>query len=449
MTLTDTFSLSWRNLRQSKLRTCLTTLGVAIGIASLAGMVSLGVGLQEQLTSRFVQSGVFDTITVTSSAVGGIRGPGGLRGGQGGQGDDSAPPRQLEPASIEEIRALEHVRDVYPSVRFPVEASVEAAGSKQGFAASGVPMSSKGEGVFQTFSHGGFFSSESAAECMLSLDAARRINRDNPGSLVGSVLKMTYAASQSSPLAGAAAGEFQIRRVERDCTLVGIVERSGGGLIPGDGGLLLPLPLALSIDAEIVTNAQSMLRQSNEPRRFSTLTVKVDQPQNTQDVQDSIRRLGYTVFSASDALAGARNAFIILDIVLGLVGSIALAVSSLGIVNTMVMSILERTREIGIMKAIGAGNRDIRRIFLLEASAIGLLGGALGIALGWLVGKAINLGANLYIQNQGGTPGTIFSLPLWLVAGSIGFSILVSLAAGIYPAARAARLDPIQALRHD
>jgi putative ABC transport system permease protein len=160
--------------------------------------------------------------------------------------------------------------------------------------------------------------------------------------------------------------------------------------------------------------------------------------------------LGYSVFSVSDALAGAKNAFIVLDIVLGLIGSIALAVSSLGIVNTMVMSILERTREIGIMKAIGAGNVDVRRIFLIEASVIGLLGGALGIALGWIVGQLINLGANIYIRSQGGTDGiSLFSLPLWLSAGAIAFSILVSLVAGSYPASRAARLDPIHALRHD
>jgi putative ABC transport system permease protein len=101
------------------------------------------------------------------------------------------------------------------------------------------------------------------------------------------------------------------------------------------------------------------------------------------------------------------------------------------------------------MKAIGASNDDIRRIFLIEASIIGLLGGVLGIALGWSVGRIINFGANVYIRSQGGTPGTLFSLPLWLVSGAIVFSIFVSLAAGSYPASRAARLDPIRALRHD
>jgi putative ABC transport system permease protein len=115
----------------------------------------------------------------------------------------------------------------------------------------------------------------------------------------------------------------------------------------------------------------------------------------------------------------------------------------------MVMSILERTREIGVMKAIGGSDADVRKIFLIEASAIGLMGGAAGIALGWVVGRIANFGANIYIERQGGTAGDLFSMPPWLIGGAIGFSLLLSLLAGSYPANRAARLDPIQALRHD
>jgi putative ABC transport system permease protein len=101
------------------------------------------------------------------------------------------------------------------------------------------------------------------------------------------------------------------------------------------------------------------------------------------------------------------------------------------------------------MKAIGGSDGDVRRIFLIEASAIGCLGGIAGVALGWAVGRIVNFGANIYIQQQGGPVGNLFSLPFWLVGGAIAFSIAISLIAGSYPAGRAAKLDPIKALRHD
>ena len=197
------------------------------------------------------------------------------------------------------------------------------------------------------------------------------------------------------------------------------------------------------------SHLQALFRGPTQGKSYGSATVKVTQARFTEDVENQIKEMGFMAFSLNDALKGAKRAFIILDIVLSLIGSIALAVSSLGIVNTMVMSILERTREIGIMKAIGGSDADVRRIFLVEASAIGGMGGLAGVALGWLVGRVINFGANVYIRSQGGPTGNLFSLPLWLIGGAIGFAFAVSLIAGSYPASRAARLDPIRALRHD
>jgi len=460
MNFADTMGLSMRNLRQSRLRTLLTTLGVSIGIASLAGMVSLGVGLQEQIVGRFMQSGVFDTLTVTSRSLlgpiadfggrGNARGGGIIRGRRGV--DSNTPPGpKLDDAAIKQIAALEHVREVYPEVRFPVE--ITMGDFVQTATVAGVPMSIKGEGAFQTISHGGFFTSDSAATCMLSLDMAKRMDEKNPAALIGKSLTISYTAMMKGDAPLDPRVGVQIQRKDTSYQIVGIVERETGPSLPLGGssvsGVMIPLGVARTIDAEILTNAQSLLRDPQQTKSFSSLTVKVNQAQYTQDVEDRIRELGYSVFSVNDALSGAKNAFIVLDIFLSLIGSIALAVSSLGIVNTMVMSILERTREIGIMKAIGASNKDVRRIFLIEASVIGLLGGLMGIALGWIVGQIINFGANVYIRSQGGTAGTLFSLPWWLIASAILFSIVVSLIAGSYPASRAARLDPIQALRHD
>jgi putative ABC transport system permease protein len=127
---------------------------------------------------------------------------------------------------------------------------------------------------------------------------------------------------------------------------------------------------------------------------------------------------------------------------------VALVVAGLGIINTMLMAVLERTREIGVMKAIGGGDADVRRIFLIEAALIGLAGGVFGIVLGWSVGRVINAGTNYYLATQGVPAANLFLIPWWLIAGAIGFALVVSLIAGSFPAMRAARLDPIQALRH-
>ena len=440
MTFRDTAGLAVRNLGQAKLRTALTTIGVAIGIASLSGMVSLGVGLQDQFVGRFTRSGMFDSVNVLPSSSRVTFGPGGR--GRGpvpfGQRDtpsaEGGPIKEINDDTLTELSALPQVRDVYPSLRVPIQ--VKHEDRSEFIAASGVPMSARGEGLFQSIPHGRFFADDAESACMLSLDYAKRMNEANPGGLVGQPLTLSYAIA---PVQTTTPPTPQ--RAESTCTIVGIVERETGPFAAVGGpvsGVMIPMGKAKEI-----WSARGLRRT------YPAAVVKVRSPTATQDVQAQIRGLGFSAFSLNDSLEGAKRAFLILDIVLALIGSVALAVSSLGIMNTMVMSILERTREIGIMKAIGGSDGDVRRIFLIEASAIGFLGGTAGVALGWAVGRAINLGANIYIQQQGGTTGNLFSLPFWLIAAAIGFSIAVSLMAGSYPASRAAKLDPIQALRHD
>ncbi|MFW5701596.1 MAG: ABC transporter permease, partial [Bacteroidota bacterium] len=138
-----------------------------------------------------------------------------------------------------------------------------------------------------------------------------------------------------------------------------------------------------------------------------------------------------------------------IDGILGAIGIVALIVAALGIINTMVMSILERTREIGVMKAIGGGEGDIRLVFFVEAIIIGLIGGALGLAAGWVITEIANLVINGYLKPDAASSIDMFHFPLWLIFGALGFSMCVSLAAGVYPAYRAARIDPVEALRHE
>jgi putative ABC transport system permease protein len=145
-----------------------------------------------------------------------------------------------------------------------------------------------------------------------------------------------------------------------------------------------------------------------------------------------------------------RIVFLIINSALGLLGGISLLVASFGIANTMIMSILERTREIGIMKAIGAEDREIKLIFFIEASVIGLAGGVLGSLVAWGIDALANrLAYRFVLKPQGASYVDFFALPPYLWLGAIVFAVLISIVAALYPAARAARIDPVRALRHD
>jgi len=455
MRLADILHLALRNLRESRLRTALTSLGVAIGIASLVGMVSFGVAMQDQVLGNLLRSGVFDSITVTAAQR-----AGGQRGRRGGNAlerarsaADSArqagPRVPLDDAALKTISAIPGVKEVYPDVRVPVEVSYGDFSEFTG--ATGVPMSARGQGVFQRISFGQFFANETDDACLLSLEFAKRVSDGKPESLVGKAITFGYAAASTPLTSETGVPGVNLHRSERTFRVVGIVERQAG---PSPGGamfaaVMIPLARARAMGVTDVSGPQALLRQLSDQRVYATVTVKVNRAQDTEAVEKKIKDLGFNAFSIADLLESQKKAFILLDLLLGLVGSIALTVASLGIVNTMVMSILERTREIGVMKAVGGGDADVRKIFLVEASLIGLFGGVFGIALGWAVGRVINAGANYYLQTQGVPAANLFLIPWWLMAGAIGFALIVSLVAGSFPAMRAARLDPIQALRYE
>jgi ABC-type antimicrobial peptide transport system permease subunit len=183
---------------------------------------------------------------------------------------------------------------------------------------------------------------------------------------------------------------------------------------------------------------------------YELAVVRVKDPVMLTEVRTQITEKGFGSFSIVDEIEQIRTVFLIIDSVLGLLGGISLLVASFGIANTMIMSILERTREIGIMKAIGAEDREIKLIFFVEAAVIGLFGGVVGVLIAWGIdGLANRLAYRFILKPQGASFIDFFSLPLYLSIGAILFALLISIAAALYPASRAARIDPVRALRHD
>jgi putative ABC transport system permease protein len=193
-------------------------------------------------------------------------------------------------------------------------------------------------------------------------------------------------------------------------------------------------------------NVWDLFRSPSGRQGYSLVNVKLASPRYVEPVSERIRDRGFRTFALMDQFEELKRGFLILDGVLAVVGMIAIVVAALGIINTMVMSIMERYSEIGIMKAVGASDKDIKKIFFFETSMIGFVGGVLGLALGRVVSVLINQVVRAFLAGEGVPFIQFFNFPLWLYLGAVLFAVIVSLVAGIYPAARA---GPVVALRHD
>jgi putative ABC transport system permease protein len=187
---------------------------------------------------------------------------------------------------------------------------------------------------------------------------------------------------------------------------------------------------------------------------FSNAIVLVDNVDQTLEVAEHIKAMGFMAYAPQESVQGISNFFLVIQIIFGGVGAVSLLVAAIGIANTMAMAILERTREIGLMKAVGATNRDVLIIFLGEAAGIGFIGGIGGLLLGWCVGQIINVLGLVYLAGQAGQPGTPLSAisvstPVWLLGFSLVFATLIGLMSGVYPALRAATMIPVYALKYE
>jgi putative ABC transport system permease protein len=187
---------------------------------------------------------------------------------------------------------------------------------------------------------------------------------------------------------------------------------------------------------------------------YNQVIVKVADAKQALEVADQIIALGFQAFTMQSFVEGLNNFYMVLQVVFGGMGAIALLVAAIGIANTMTMSILERTREIGLMKAVGATNRDVLSIFLGEAAGIGFIGGLGGVVIGWLAGQALNVLAIVYLANQssqqgGAPPSVAVYTPAWLPLFALAFSTFIGMISGLYPALRAATMIPVQALKYE
>lgn len=449
MKLADTMEQAWGNLWKKKLRTVLTICGVVIGIGSLVCMFAFGQGIQRNIQEQFEQLELFNYVNVSVKKENRDR----QQPGDPNRPTEPAPAGHiLDDQFLTEVMQIEGVEAVFPELRFPAQIRM---GSREQFNLIQVLPAQACRSEFMQLRAGTPYTDDEPNELIISSSLLRRLGIKDPKEALGreveihtltldfslaSLLRVAFARNQGLPLS----------RHSYAFSVKGVQERSGfGGPLPVKSDVFIPPGPALAMKKLELTSIWDFFKPIDDPGTYSMVSVKVSAPHYVASVQQTLESRGLKTFALLDNMDEMMKGFIIMDMFLLAVGMIGMTVAFLGIVNTMVMSILERYREIGIMKAVGATDGDVQRIFFYESGMIGLLGGVFGLGLAWVVSFIINQVVNSFATRQGAPFIQYFNFPFWLCASAVLFSVLVSLIAGIYPTRRATRVDPVIVLRHD
>ena len=425
----DVLSYSFSAIKLRKLRAGLTTLGVVIGIAAIVALLSISQGLQSTITAQLERGFATDTLIVTAGGGGGF----GMGGGLGGGGDSGF---QLLVSDTQTINGLPNVDSSVAIIQRVVN-NVSVGGTNKTGTVTGVDFAGYLDIYGDTFkASNGTIPIPPAND---SIVVGKRV--------VDPRLNGTTIAGVNDPI-----GLTWINaRANATITLSGhitaVLNEIGsfgvGG--PSDSGVYIPIAQA------------QILFETNE---CDMIIVKLKSSDQVviDNASSAIKNAFYgevSVISATSVLGIISSIFSVIELFLGGIAAISLVVAGIGIMNIMIVSLMERTREIGILKALGTKSRTVLLIFLSEAVIIGVIGGAIGIGLGWVLANVVAIvfrGGGAFMGNQAAVNGGMTITPILtptVFLGAMAFGIGVSVIFALYPAWRASKLKPVDALRYE
>ncbi|HJS19380.1 MAG TPA: ABC transporter permease, partial [Anaerolineales bacterium] len=427
----DLLRLIFGNLSRRKARVALTAIGVVIGTAAVVILVSLAIGLQRNANEQLFGIGDLTQIQVMPTYGGEVvfMGPGG-----GGVGAPADPQQQvlLTNFALNDLRAIPGVEAVIP---------------RDYLMAGGIVKYQKLEGGVNIV---GIDTDDLASLGLEATEGGTELGRGNV--VIGVMVPNNFYDPKMRPgqepppppqLNGqqvqlvVSKWDEQGNETRKNLSLrvTGVLKETRG---ESDWTIYMPL------EQVKLLNEWAMNRRINYNKDgYSQVIVKVSDVDQVLDISEQITGMGFQAFTPQSFVQGINNFYKILQVIFGGVGAIALLVAAIGIANTMAMSILERTREIGLMKAVGATNRDVLAIFLGEAAGIGFIGGLGGVIIGWLAGAGLNVIAIVFLASQAGQqggapPSVAVYTPYWLPLFALIFATFIGMISGLYPALRAA-----------
>jgi putative ABC transport system permease protein len=434
MRIEDLISMAIRNLWTRKLRTFLTILGVVIGCASIVVMVSLGYGIAESSKSFIESMGNLNDVTI-----------------HGKRNDRTGQNETLTSNHITEMSKIPNVEKVFGllgtssnNVYFRIRAARRYEGHGEIIGIDPIYMEDYGLKLADgRFPHG---NEEFVAVYGSQVkNQFGRVTGNNwrPYEVNFARDKIEMFNTEYDPITGQ-----EKNSVTYELKYGGELEESQNWAT--SSAIFLPIENVRKILIAENDKKPANERDKNIKNKYSRLILRVNEIENVKAIKDALTEQGYQAEAMTDWLDNVQNDLKTQQAIFGGIGAVSLLVAAIGISNTMVMSIFERTKEIGIMKVIGASIRDIRKLFLLEAILIGFLGGALGLALSYGISSLLNnfLGGSLGMgMAMGSTKISIIPIHLSLLA--LLFTSFIGLISGYFPARRAMSISALDAMRSE
>jgi ABC-type antimicrobial peptide transport system permease subunit len=385
--------IAWRNISSKKLRSGLTIMGIVIGIAAIFFLLSFGIGLQELVTKEILGNQSVRSIDIDTP---------------------NSKILKLNADSADRIRGLAHVNELSSTFSFP--GAMRYNGSEIEGIVYGIDV------YYQDLStlnlvRGRLLDKNDVNNVLINRSALKAMGVVDEATIIGKTIQFNI------PLTNTGATQDKINK---DFTVVGVIDSGTGTEV------FLP---KFNFEAVGVST-------------YSSIKILVDDTENVSVVRRQIESLGFETASPLDTINQVNQIFRFFNILLIGIGMVGMIIAILGMFNTLTISLLERTKEIGLMIALGARPKDMYRLFMIEATLLSTIGAIVGIVLAIVAGAVINFFVFQLAQGRGVTqPFNLFATPPWLVAGTLIFMILVGLLVVYFPARRAQRINPIDALR--
>ena len=458
MKISDMLTMSLKNLWQRKARTILTVLGVVIGVASIVVMVSLGLGLKQSMMEETQKYSNLTTITVRTPY-------------DSGKAGKNAEQKLLSDSTVDKFKELDHVVAVSP--KFNMSATLKFGKYQVDATLSGLPVErlermniDVGEGslpkegeelklFFGQFVLQSYYNPRNYSYPYY--DTGQTLDWDLMARPTPTYFPASDSSSSTNPYAESGAGGAGKNTTRKYSIPTAGVEKYTGEYTSTSYDVYCDIDALIKMVKNIYRNKAipgQPTKKNGRPYKniyYNEILVEVDDFQNVTTVQTLIKTMGYDAQSDVEWIKQTQQQTNMIQAVLGGIGAVSLLVAAIGIANTMMMSIYERIREIGIMKVIGCNIRDIGGMFLMEAAYIGFFGGVVGLGFSYAVSAIINHfskgGSGLL--GLGGGSGNISQIPPWLAIVGVLFAIVIGMISGFVPSQRAMRLSALAAIKNE